>query len=124
MARAEFSIGEPIEHTAVNQKTERERGVGGIAADQTQAERAHELGSGGIVRVHKDQNVQVLRFGPERIEVLAVIVTMVNVGGDIGAAEIELGDCVIQNPSGPRRFLDRHRGHRCKTPWIAVDKTL
>jgi hypothetical protein len=55
--------------------------------------------------VHKDEHVQLLRFGPERIEVFAVVVTMVDVGGDIGAAKVELRDCVLKNSGGALRLL-------------------
>ena len=47
---------------------------------------------------------------------------MIDVGRDVGAAKIELGDRVLQNFGGARRLLYRHRGHRCKTVGIFLEE--
>ena len=66
----------------------RERRVGGVAAPN-EARRTRELRSCRVVRVHEDKHVQLLGLGPERVEVLAVVVAVIHVGRNVSAAKIE-----------------------------------
>ncbi len=72
--------------------------------------------------MHEDERVQFLCLGPERIEIFAVIVAMIDVGGDVSAAKPELVDRVFQDFCRARLLLYRHRGHRGKALGVFLDE--
>ena len=78
----------------------------------------------GLSGCMKIEHVQFLGLGPKRIELVAVVVAVIDVGGDVGAAKIQLGDRVLQHLRGALRFLNRHGGHRRKAIGMLVAKIL
>ena len=72
----------------------------------------------GLSGCMKTSTSKLLRFGPKRIKVFALVVTMVHVGGDIGAAKSKLGDRVLQYFRGALGLLNRHCGHGRKAVGI------
>ena len=61
--------------------------------------------------MHENENIEILRHGPKKIELIALVVTVIDVSGDVRTAKPELCDCAFQDSRGPRWLLDRHRGH-------------
>src|ERR1051325_11148071 len=65
--------------------------------------------------MHEDENVEILRLGPERVEFIAVIIVVMDVGGDVRAAKTEFRDGLFQHSRGARWLLYRHGGYRGET---------
>ena len=104
-------FGKAVEHAAVGHVAEAERAVGGVAADELQAVGIHLVGAGDVFGMHDDHDVEFLRLGPERIELVGAIVVAVDVGADVAAAKIKIAHGALQHLRRARRILQRHRCH-------------
>ena len=58
--------------------------------------------------MHDHHDVEFLGFGPERIEIVAVVVIAVDVGADITAAKVQIAHRALQHFRRARRILQRH----------------
>src|ERR1700686_62149 len=73
MGRAELQVGKPVQRPFKNQVREKDGGFGRIS--DAIFEEAVSLYAGNdsrghraVLRVHKDKRLQLLRLGPERVE--------------------------------------------------------
>src|SRR5262249_42218196 len=108
MEQRELEIGKPIEYSAVNHVSDRERRISRVAAYGAKPVSCHLLAAGDPFRMHDHQDVQFLGLTPEWIKVFADIIFSDYVGRDGHARKFEIANRMLQNSSRTRRILERH----------------
>ena len=105
----ELDVGVVLQHAAVDDPGQRDRGVERVADHVGEVVLPEPLAAGEAVGVEHHDNVELLGLGPERPEAPVVEVHAHDVGVDLDAAEVVLLHAPLELLDGRAHVLHRHR---------------
>src|SRR5262249_7894925 len=117
MRGADLQAGEMVERAVEDQMRQRDRRLERVADRVVEAaaalQPAAKIGRGAVpLRMHEDDDTELLGLGPERIELRGGHVLAVDAAADAGAAQAVLLDALLELLGGELRMLERHRRER------------